>query len=397
MAGAADSVDVLYLTHNYPRHRGDFAGQFVARLAQQVTLKGLSVAVLAPHHPGSAGDEMLDGVPVRRFRYGADSDETLAYRGDLGRLQPFGPRGIIPHARFFRSFARAAKDEAARRRPSVIHAHWWIPAGWVARGLDFHGRLIVTLHGTDLRLLQSKRWLRPLAGRVFARAAVVSVVSTWLADFLRRTYPDFAGKIHVIPMPPNDAVFARASVRTSSGSSPVVLSVTRFTSQKRNDVLIESLAIMSRQRIGFRARLIGEGPLQASIRALAERHGLGTVIEFVDPLPQAELAREYRAADVVVLPAVDEGFGMALLEAQLCGTAVIGVRSGGLTDIIEDGRTGLLARPDDPEDLARVLKLALTDAELRLRLAAEGHSLAIRRFSSATIVDQFCRWYKGEP
>ena len=51
VAGAADSVDVLYLTHNYPRHRGDFAGQFIARLAQQVTLKGLSVAVLAPHHP----------------------------------------------------------------------------------------------------------------------------------------------------------------------------------------------------------------------------------------------------------------------------------------------------------------------------------------------------------
>jgi glycosyltransferase involved in cell wall biosynthesis len=339
----------------------------------------------------------MEGVPVRRFRYGSDALETLAYRGDLGRLKLAGPRGISAHSRFFLSFARAAKAAVAEGGPKVIHAHWWIPAGWVARGLDFPGRLIVTLHGTDLRLLQSKRWLRPLAARVFARAAVVSVVSTWLADFLCRTYPGVAGRIHVVPMPPNDEVFMRGPAKVSTGTPPVMLAVTRFTAQKRNDLLIETLARLSREGVIFSARLIGEGPLRSQVQARAGQLGLGNVVEFVDPVPQADLANEYRMADLVVLPAVDEGFGMALLEAQLCGTAAIGVRSGGLTDIVEDGRTGLLARPDDPDDLARVLKRAMMDAVLRQALADAGHTSAIQRFSSAAIISQFCQWYAGGP
>ena len=395
MAGAADSVDVLYLTHNYPRYRGDFAGQFIARLAEQVASRGVRVGVLAPHHPGAALDEVMEGVRVWRFRYGDDAHETLAYRGDLGRLRLAGPQGIAAHARFFRSFARAARTVVTASSPKVIHAHWWIPAGWVARGLDFQGRLIVTLHGTDLRLLRARRWLRPFAARVFARAAVVSVVSNWLADFLRRTFPGVAGRIHVVPMPPNDDVFVRGPAKASVGQPPVVLSVTRFTVQKRNDLLIEALARLSSAGLDFSARLIGEGPLRSQVRAQAGRHGLGGKVEFVDPMPQADLAQEYREADVVVLPAVDEGFGMALLEAQLCGTTVIGVYSGGLTDIVEDGDTGLLARPDDPADLARVLKRALTDGGLRRTLADAGHASATRRFSSHAIVDQFCQWYKG--
>lgn len=396
MAGAVDAADVLYLTHNYPRHQGDFAGRFIARLAQQVTAAGIRISVLAPHHPGAELTEVMDGISVRRFRYAPDTHETLAYRGDLGRLQLRGARSPAAHVQFFRSFSKAASEEVARLRPGVIHAHWWIPAGWVARGLDFDGRLIVTLHGTDLRLLQQRRWLRPLAGKVFRRASVISVVSTWLADFLRATYPASVEKIHVLPMPPDDGLFVPGEARREANRPPVIISVTRFTAQKRNDVLIESLALLKRAGIEFKARLIGEGQLRSQILQHLDSAGLKDQVDVVEPMPQFRLADEYRAADIVVLTAVDEGFGMALVEGQMCGVAVIGVRSGGLTDIIEHGSTGLLAQPDDPGDLAKVLKQVLTDDNLRHAMAEAGHASAVGRFSSTTIVDQFCRWYKGQ-
>ncbi len=395
VAGAAESVDVLYLTHNYPRNRGDFAGRFIARLAQQSSARGIRIGVLAPHHPGAELSEVMDGIGVRRFRYAPDARETLAYRGDLGKLQLIGDRSIAAHMRFFRCFAQTAAAEITRLKPGVIHAHWWIPAGWVARGLDFKGRLIVTLHGTDLRLLQRKRWLRPLAGRVFASAAVITVVSNWLAGFLRNAYPDIAGKIHVLPMPPDDQLFVRGPSRSSAGRPPVIVSVTRFTTQKRNDVLLKSLARLKGEGLAFKARLIGEGPLRAQLLAQIASTGLADSVELVEPMPQSQLAGEYQSADLVVITSVDEGFGMALLEAQLCGTLAVGVRSGGLTDIAEHGRTGLLARPDDPGDLALVLNEALRNDELRRTLAEAGHASAMERFSSSKIIDQFCRWYKG--
>ena len=395
MSGSVPPIEILYLTHNYPRYAGDFAGGFVARLAEMVLASGRGIAVLAPHHRDAPLDETMNGVRVRRFRYGADARETLAYQGDLGKIQIAGRRGIIAHYRFIRSFARAAEEMMAREKPRTIHAHWWIPAGHIARKLRFSGNLVVTLHGTDLRLLRNKRWLRPVARKVFDRASIVTVVSSWLASVLIAMFPGVEKKLRVTPMPPNDDVFHRGSSQERANEPPIILSVTRFTAQKRNNVLLHALAQLRDQGIAFRARLIGQGPLRHGIIGLVESLGLSGQVTLDGPVTQPELAVRYRAADVVVLPAVDEGFGMALVEAQLCGTAVVGVQSGGLPDIIHDGSTGLLGQPDDAADLARVLQRLLGDDSLRSQLAEAGAIAAAENFSSSVIVNRFKQWYDG--
>ena len=393
MSGAAPPIEILYLTHNYPRFAGDFAGGFIARLAEKITAAGQPVGVLAPHHRDAPREEIMNGVSVRRFRYGSDAEETLAYQGDLGKLKLTGRRGLLAHSRFMRAFRREARGLMAGESPRTIHAHWWIPAGMIARKLPFTGNLIVTLHGTDLRLLQKKPFLRPFAGRVFARASIVTVVSSWLGAELGDMFPGIADKLRVTPMPPNDEVFGRSDSASVSGDVPVILSVTRFTEQKRNNILLDALAKLRDQGIAYRARLIGEGPLRPEIMRQIESSALTDRVTLLDPLPQAELARQYRAADIVVLSAVDEGFGMVLAEAQLCGTAVVGVRSGGLCDIIDDGSTGMLAQPDDANDLARALQMVLADDSLRRQLAGAGRTSALKKFSSAAIVGKFSEWY----
>jgi glycosyltransferase involved in cell wall biosynthesis len=394
MGTPSPRLDVLFLTHNYPRHDGDFAGRFLERLACLLTERGARVGILAPHHPGASEQEEMHGVMVRRFRYGSDAQEVLAYRGDWGGATLTGPHGLWAHYRFFRSFAHAARRFVQEAQPRVIHAHWWIPAGWVARRLVGESRLVVTLHGTDLRLLQRKVWMRPLAARVFARAHIITTVSTWLGEDLARRFRGIHDKLGVAPMPPEDSLFTGAP-RAATSNPPIVLSVTRFTKQKRNDVLLQALALLRNRGVEFRARLVGEGgAFRDETEAQIQQLGLAPFALLAGSKPQSELVDEYRSADVTVLSAIDEGLGLALVEAQLCGCAVVGARSGGITDIIADGQSGLLVPPGDPVALADALQLVLTDSRLRVRLATDGQKSALTRFSAQTIVDRFWGWYR---
>jgi len=395
VASSGDRLDVLYLTHNYPRHSGDFAGRFVARLAQLVAARGLRVGVLAPHHAGASEEEISEGIPVWRFRYGSDESEQIAYRGDFRGMSLTGPRGVWAHARFTRAFRRAASTLIARTDPRLLHAHWWIPGGWVARTCAGRIPYLVTTHGTDVRLLASRRWLRPLAGKVFASASRVTTVSTWLGGVLRSHVGIPQSKLGVAPMPPDDETFAPSDAPAHDQDSPVILAVTRFTPQKRNDVLLEALCLLRGRGQRFHCRVAGEGGgLEEQFKAQVVDRGLSDSIEMLGALPASRLADEYRGADVTVLCSVDEGFGMALVEAQLCGCATVGVRSGGITDIIDDGKTGYLARPDDASDLARVLGLALANGDRRRLLAAAGRESALARYSSGAIAERFVGWYR---
>ena len=74
---------VVFLTHNYPRFAGDVAGAFLATLARALVARGTEVRVVAPSDGGDVGAPELDGIPVRRVRYGTPAEETLAYRGTM--------------------------------------------------------------------------------------------------------------------------------------------------------------------------------------------------------------------------------------------------------------------------------------------------------------------------
>ena len=99
----------------------------------------------------------------------------------------------------------------------------------------------------------------------------------------------------------------------------------------------------------------------------------------------------YQEADVIVLPAIEEGFGLVLVEAQLCRRPVIGTRSGGIPDIIEDDKSGLLVPPKDPLSLASAIERVLTDQRLASRLAQGGYESAQAKFSSGAVLQEYLK------
>ena len=117
----------------------------------------------------------------------------------------------------------------------------------------------------------------------------------------------------------------------------------------------------------WRLVVAGNGPARAEVEAALEAAIPGRA-QFLGELGLADLAATYAACDLCAWPAINEAYGMALLEAQAAGTPVVSCALRGVPDVVEDGRTGLLAQPGDEAALAQCLRELLTDPVRRATL-----------------------------
>jgi glycosyltransferase involved in cell wall biosynthesis len=383
---------VLVVTHNYPRFAGDPAGAFVARLAAAAQACGHSVLVVAPHAPGTEVYEVMDGVTVYRFRYAPEALERVGYTGALHRTALSSPLAALGVAAFVAGFRRAIARAVHAFGPHLIHAHWWIPGGWLASRIKVP--YMVTCHGSDVRLL-TRAHFRRLASPVFQRARAITTVSRFLASDIRAAFPELATPITVAPMPVNVAQFA-AGASTPKAHPPRILYAGNLVQSKGVDLLIQAFALLRQRGIHCQLRILGQGPEEPSLHALAARLGVDDAIEWSPFLPQSAMPAEYGASTVTVLPTRgnEEGLGLVLVEALLAGCAVVGTPAGGIPEVVVHERTGLLAREGDAADLAAQIERLLTDDALRARLVREGREHVAATYAPDAAAQRFVQLYR---
>jgi glycosyltransferase involved in cell wall biosynthesis len=142
------------------------------------------------------------------------------------------------------------------------------------------------------------------------------------------------------------------------------------------DVLIEAIALLHTAGVRCELRIIGTGPEEPRLRALAAERSLGDVVSWSPFVLQHELPKELGAATVTVLVSRGqaEGLGLILAEALVAGSAVVGTAAGGIPEVVVDEHTGLIAKDGDAVDLARQIERLLTDPALRERTIANGRA-----------------------
>ena len=392
MPSPARPLRVLTVTHNYPRSPGDPAGAFVARIAEGAAARGHEVEVVAPHAPGTPTAEEVGGVRLRRFRYGPDVLERVAYTGTLHGGTLASPLAGIAFPGFLWAFGHAVRTALERFRPDVVHAHWWMPGGWFAsRG---KAPYVVTCHGSDVRLLERGRLVRRLARPVFRKAARITTVSNFLAQDLRRLLPGIEVPILVTPMPVDASGFL-AGAAVSKVDPPRILYAGNLVGSKGVDLLLRAGAELDRRGVAWQLKLLGEGPARANLEALAIELGIESKVRWSSFVPQTQMAAEYGASTVTALPSRGqaEGLGLALVEALLAGCAVVGSAAGGIPEVVQHERTGLIARDGDAVDLATQLQRLLTDPALRNRLTTAGREHAVRHYSPDAAIGRFLEIY----
>ena len=369
-------MKVLALTHAFPQNPTDPIGSFVLRLAVAVRARGIETRVVAPMAAGLAGREVFEGIEVRRFRYAPERWETLAYRGDL-REQVRSPTGAVKLVSLLAAEYVAGLRAAADFRPDLVHAHWVLPSGLVGLALSGWWRvpLVTTSHGTDVRLARAN----PMAGRIFAEvvrgADAATTVSSWLAREASALAPG-ATPI-VAPMPVLPDLFGPGgpgAVREGNR----LLFVGKLNEQKGIGVLLDALARMkARPTLEI---VVGVGSERGPTEALARSLGVADRLRWSPLLSQQDLVRRYQEATVLVAPFVGEGLSLVSIEAQLCETPVVGFASGGLTDIVVPGRTGLLVPTADAGALAAALDQVLGLPDRGAGWGREGRRHALDAF-----------------
>ncbi|MEO5568433.1 MAG: glycosyltransferase [Gemmatimonadaceae bacterium] len=381
-------MKVLFLTHNYPRKTGDASGSFILLLARALGAEGVTVRVVAPASPGVADHETVDGIAVDRFHYAPKGHETLAYGGNMATQvrESWGAR--VKLLGFLGSEFRCAVHARREFEPDIIHAHWWFPNGlvgtWTARMAD--RPLITTLHGTDVRLARTVAFSRPGFRHVMQHSAAVTAVSQFLADEAQRVVSTAAPI--VAPMPVATDLFFPGGARGANR----LLFVGRLNAQKGIELLLRALAVTT---TGASLDVVGDGPDAERLKALAGQLEIGERVRWIGALPQQQLTEYYRSAAALVVPSVDEGLGLVAVEAQLCETPVIAFDSGGLSDVVSNGRTGVLIEDISASALAQGIDALLASPDRGAALGAAGRLHALATFAPESVARRYATIYRS--
>jgi glycosyltransferase involved in cell wall biosynthesis len=166
----------------------------------------------------------------------------------------------------------------------------------------------------------------------------------------------------------------------------------RLLRGKGLDTLLDAFAAIAAEDARARLVLVGSGAGQAlsvedELRARAARDGLAGRVVFTGRLD--DLSPALRASNVFVFPSLFEGLGISLVEAAACGLPSVGSRTGGIVDVLGDGRAGVLVPPGDVAALAAALRSLLADPARRAVLGAGARAVACERFDLRDSVDRY--------
>jgi len=156
---------------------------------------------------------------------------------------------------------------------------------------------------------------------------------------------------------------------------PLVACVARLEPVKGVDVLVRAAGLLSDATVG----IVGSGSQEARLREIAVASGVADRVHFLGDGGAASLLAQ---ADVVAVPSRTEGFGLVAAEASALGRPVVASRVGGLLDVVEDGVTGVLVEPEDPQALARAVSALLADPDRAAAVGEAGRERAESLFTS---------------
>lgn len=293
---------------------------------------------------------------------------------------------IVPGSEFDPGAILGLRRAVAKHGVDVVHAHTAHAVSLAALAVLRTRTSMALTRRVDFRLRQhaGSRWKYRRADAIIAISAAVAAV------MMEGGIP--ADRIDIIPdgidltraiEPATTATLVALGVLPSA---PLVVKIAALVAHKDPLTFVRAIAVARQLVPDLQALLVGKGPLRAEVEAERDRLGLAGVLHVTGFRPDAD--ELLAAADVASLSSQEEGMGSVLLDACMLGRPIAATAAGGIPEVIQDGVSGLLSPPGDPDALGGAIARLLTDRLLAARCAtgalARARDFSIDRTASST-------------
>ena len=307
---------------------------------------------------------------------------------------------LLEHPPYAIALAAKMSEVGAQAGLDIFHVHYAMPhavSAFLAKAILGQGRpkIITTLHGTDITLVGNDRSLFPMTRFALEQSDGLTCVSRYLQAKTREVF-DTTRPISVIPNFVNTQQFtpeARPHLREhlAPHGERLLAHLSNFRPPKRAPDVVRVFAQV-RAVLPAKLLLIGDGPDRPVALQLAQGLGVARDVFFLGK--QDDVESLLAIADVFLLPSEEEAFGLAALEAMSCGVPVIATTVGGVPEVVEDGKCGVLLPPGDVDGMASVCLALLHDPSRHSEFRRAARQRAVDHFDSNLILPLYEAYYR---
>lgn len=376
---SAGRTRILVLSDSFLPHAGGSREYYGNIYRSLVELGSSEVTILTKKVPGWREFDLTASTQLFRIKRRFTPLASWKYH-EL-------PKGMGP-------FLEAAWH-VLRYSPAIVHAGDLYPPGLIALMLKRAVGIpyVIYCHGEEITQTDRYRYQPLIRNRIYENADAVVAASEFARQNLLRIGVQskkickITPGVHAERFVPKAHIASELRQRYGIAGKRVILTVARLIQRKGHRVTLQALLRIRDEIRDVHYVIVGTGPEESSLRQLVRQSGLAERVTFAGYVAKDDLPGFYGLCDVMVMPnrqEVDgdvEGFGIVFLEASAAGKPVIGGKTGGAGEAIAEGVTGYLVNPDDPDELATVLRRLLLDQKLREKLGQAGAQRARSDFN----------------
>ncbi len=370
-------LKVTMLTTSFPLSTESISGIFVARLIKNLP-KNISTVVVTP---GSQGSQLPGGsqgqLITNAFRYAPKKMQVLAHNpGGIPVALKNHKWAYLLLPQFL--FAMFVACWRTARHSDVIHANWAICgciAGLVGKLIGVP--LVTTLRGEDVTRAKKRVIDRMILLLCLRLSAKVVAVSHAIANWILIEHPSMSSRVQVIENGVDESFLKVGAHRLWTAHSPFTLiTVGSLIPRKEISSIVEALVLVTATQ-DIQLNIIGSGPEESELRKMVARLDLLQQVRFLGSVTPESMPNLLSCADMLILASSSEGRPNVILEAMAAGVPVIASAIDGVTELVEDGVTGLLFSLGDSKCLARQIDKLSQDPQMRDKLAKNARKFIV--------------------
>ena len=338
---------ILVLNHEFPPIGGG-GGRAAEDICRELSKRGYEIKVLTAHIKGSPREEERDGYHIIRL----PSLRTQVYKASFLSMAAYVLAGLWTGRRLIRSF-----------KPDVIHAHFAVPAGALARALSWMTGIpyVLTVHlgdvpgGVPEKTGGWFRWVYPFTRGIWRNANQIIAVSKFTRQLALKNYNV---KIQVIPngvdlgtLQPN---------RIQLNQPPLIVFAGRFMAQKNPLQLVQTLREL--KKLQWQCVMIGDGPLMQGVRRAVSESDLEDRFQFTGWIGPQDVLNWFDRSDILFMPSRSEGLPVVGVQALAKGLAIVASQVGGFVDLVDHDKNGYLIQQENVAQFSTSLLGLLSDS-----------------------------------